>query len=80
MKGVEKVILMQEQLSKNRMIIERDAKGVFCAAITSSTHERKSRCSIVVKPTSHGYRVYLKHNVGRRHSSCGYTEGNGDGM
>ena len=63
MKGVEKVILMQEQLSKNRMIIERDAKGVFCAAITSSTHERKSRCSIVVKPTSHGYRVYLKHNT-----------------
>jgi DNA-directed RNA polymerase III subunit RPC2 len=62
-KGVEKVILMQEQLSKNRMIIERDAKGVFCAAITSSTHERKSRCSIVVKPTSHGYRVYLKHNT-----------------
>ena len=54
---------MQEQLSKNRMIIERDAKGVFCAAITTSTHERKSRCSNVVKPTSHGYRVYLKHNT-----------------
>mmetsp|Transcript_32848 Transcript_32848/g.98997 ORF Transcript_32848/g.98997 Transcript_32848/m.98997 type:complete len:1096 (+) Transcript_32848:167-3454(+) len=62
-KGVEKVILMQEQLSKNRMIIEFDAKGHVCAAITSSTHERKSRCSIVVKPTSHGHRVYLKHNT-----------------
>lgn len=62
-KGVEKVILMQEQLSKNRMIIEFDAKGHISAAITSSTHERKSRCSIVVKPTSHGHRVYLKHNT-----------------
>jgi DNA-directed RNA polymerase III subunit RPC2 len=62
-KGVEKVILMQEQLSKNRMIIELDAKGFVCAAITSSTHERKSRCSIVVKPTCHGHRVYLKHNT-----------------
>mmetsp|Transcript_19365 Transcript_19365/g.63113 ORF Transcript_19365/g.63113 Transcript_19365/m.63113 type:complete len:1117 (+) Transcript_19365:98-3448(+) len=62
-KGVEKVILMQEQLSKNRMIIELDAKGFVCATITSSTHERKSRCSIVVKPTTHGHRVYLKHNT-----------------
>lgn len=62
-KGIEKVILMQEQLSKNRMIIELDAKGFVCATITSSTHERKSRCSILVKPTSHGHRVYLKHNT-----------------
>mmetsp|Transcript_12576 Transcript_12576/g.38842 ORF Transcript_12576/g.38842 Transcript_12576/m.38842 type:complete len:1045 (-) Transcript_12576:245-3379(-) len=62
-KGVEKVILMQEQLSKNRMIIEVDSKGFVCATITSSTHERKSRCSIVVKLTSHGHRVYLKHNT-----------------
>ena len=62
-KGVEKVILMQEQLSKNRMIIELDAKGFVCATITSSTHERKSRCSIVVKQTTHGHRVYLKHNT-----------------
>ena len=58
-KGVEKVILMQEQLSKNRVIIEVDSKGNVAAAITSSTHERKSRCSIFVK----GGRVYLKHNT-----------------
>ena len=62
-KGIEKVILMQEQLSKNRMIIELDTQGFVCATITSSTHERKSRCSIVAKPTSHGPRVYLKHNT-----------------
>lgn len=62
-RGVEKVILMQEQLSKNRCIIELDTKGYVSAAITSSTHERKSRCSIVVKPAAHGRRVYLRHNT-----------------
>jgi len=62
-KGVEKVILMQEQLSKNRVIVESDAKGHVAATITSSTHERKSRCSIVVKPYAHGKRVYLRHNT-----------------
>ena len=39
-KGVEKVILMQEQLSKNRVIIEEDSKGNIAASITSSTHDR----------------------------------------
>ncbi|CAM9294718.1 unnamed protein product [Chrysoparadoxa australica] len=58
-KGVEKVILMQEQLSKNRVIIEYDGKKHVSAAITSSTHERKSRCSIYVKNS----RCYLKHNT-----------------
>jgi DNA-directed RNA polymerase III subunit RPC2 len=57
-KGVEKVILIQEQLSKNRVILEEDAKGVS-ASITSSTHERKSKAYILVK---HG-RVYLKNNT-----------------
>ena len=58
-KGVEKVILMQEQLSKNRVIIELDSKGNVSAAITSSTHERKSRCSIYIKNS----KCYLKHNT-----------------
>ena len=58
-KGVEKVVLMQEQLSKNRVIIELDSKGNVAASITSSTHERKSRCSIFVK----GGKVYMKHNT-----------------
>jgi DNA-directed RNA polymerase III subunit RPC2 len=56
-KGVEKVILIQEQLSKNRVILEEDSKGI-CASITSSTHEWKSKAYILIK---HG-RVYLKHN------------------
>jgi DNA-directed RNA polymerase III subunit RPC2 len=49
---------MHEQLSKNRVIIELDNKDNICATITSSTHERKSRCSIFFK---HG-KIYLKHN------------------
>lgn len=53
------VILMQEQLSKNRVIIELDNKGNVVANIQSSTHERKSRCAIMVK---HG-KVYLHHNT-----------------
>ena len=58
-KGTEKVILIQEQLSKNRIITEFDEKGQVAASVTSSTHERKSRTSIVVKQG----RFYLKHNT-----------------
>ena len=57
-KGVEKVILMQEQLSRNRVIIELDAKNNVSAAITSATHDRKSRCNIFFRQS----KVYLKHN------------------
>jgi DNA-directed RNA polymerase III subunit RPC2 len=41
-KGVEKVILIQEQLSKNMVIIKEDPKTkCVSASITSSTSERK---------------------------------------
>ena len=62
-KGVEKVILIQEQLSKNRVILEKEVKSkddiIVTASITSSTHERKSKSYILMK---HG-KVYLKSNV-----------------
>ncbi len=58
-KGVEKVLLIQEQLSKNRIIIEREAKGDLSATVTSSTHERKSRCSVVFSKAA----FYLRHNT-----------------
>lgn len=32
--GTEKVILMQEQLSKNRMIVEKDSKGLITCQVT----------------------------------------------
>ncbi|KAK5057156.1 DNA-directed RNA polymerase III complex subunit Rpc2, partial [Cryomyces antarcticus] len=47
-RGQEKVILVQEQLSKNRVIVE-SFKGMIQASVTSSTHERKSKSYVVVK-------------------------------
>jgi DNA-directed RNA polymerase III subunit RPC2 len=50
---------MQEQLSKNRVILEEESSGNVSASITSSTHERKSKCYLFAK---HG-RVYMKSNT-----------------
>ncbi|KAL2915844.1 DNA-directed RNA polymerase III complex subunit Rpc2 [Polyrhizophydium stewartii] len=58
-RGVEKVILIQEQLSKNRIIVETDRMGCICANVTSSTHEKKSKTTIVYGKTG---KVVLKHN------------------
>uniref|UniRef100_A0A3P8SA57 DNA-directed RNA polymerase subunit beta n=1 Tax=Amphiprion percula TaxID=161767 RepID=A0A3P8SA57_AMPPE len=58
-KGQEKVILIQEQLSKNRIIVEQDRKGAVGASVTSSTHEKKSRTNMIVKQG----RFYLRHNT-----------------
>lgn len=49
MQGAEKVILIQEQLSKNRIIVEQDKKGELAASVTSSTAERKTKTTIVRK-------------------------------
>jgi DNA-directed RNA polymerase III subunit RPC2 len=58
-KGIEKVCLMQEQLSKNRIILELDSKGNVSASVTSSTHERKSRTVIILR----NGRLVLAHNT-----------------
>ncbi|XP_066991105.1 DNA-directed RNA polymerase III subunit RPC2 isoform X2 [Anabrus simplex] len=58
-KGQEKVILIQEQLSRNRMIVEEDRKGGIQCQVTSSTHEKKSRTNLVTKAGKY----YLKHNT-----------------
>ena len=57
-KGVEKVILIQEQLSHNRIIVDLDRKGLVSASVTSSTHEKKSKTYLVVKSG----KFYVKHN------------------
>ncbi|KAL2205216.1 DNA-directed RNA polymerase III 130 kDa polypeptide [Sarocladium strictum] len=58
--GTEKVILIQEQLSKNRVIVEADEKNnVIAASVTSSTHERKSKTYVTLKKD----RIVLNHNV-----------------
>ncbi|KAH8167013.1 hypothetical protein CIB48_g1240 [Xylaria polymorpha] len=59
-RGTEKVILIQEQLSKNRVIIEADEKNnIITASVTSSTHERKSKTHVTLKKE----RINLQHNV-----------------
>ncbi|XP_049793782.1 DNA-directed RNA polymerase III subunit RPC2 [Schistocerca nitens] len=58
-RGQEKVILMQEQLARNRIIVEDDGKGGVQCQVTSSTHEKKSRTNVVVK----NGKYYLKHNT-----------------
>jgi len=58
-KGSEKVILIQEQLSKNRIIVDRDSKDNIHAAVTSSTHERKSKTHLISK----NGKFALRHNT-----------------
>lgn len=57
-RGSEKVILVQEQLSKNRILVDFDRKGLESAQVTSSTHERKSKTYVGQK----NGRFYLRHN------------------
>lgn len=47
-RGVERVILIQEQLSKNRIIVENGKNGMM-ASVTSSSVEHKSRTCVVMK-------------------------------
>lgn len=58
-RGTEKVILIQEQASKNRIIVEIDNKNNAVAQVTSSTHEKKSRTVV----SSKGTKIYMKHNT-----------------
>jgi DNA-directed RNA polymerase III subunit RPC2 len=58
--GTEKVILVQEQLSKNRIIVEADnKKDLITASVTSSTHARKSKTYVVLKKDL----LYMRHNI-----------------
>ncbi|KAL8872404.1 MAG: hypothetical protein Q9174_001957 [Haloplaca sp. 1 TL-2023] len=57
--GTEKVILVQEQMSKNRVIVEIEKNNIVQASVTSFTHERKSKSYVILKND----RIYLKHNV-----------------
>ncbi|KAF2168064.1 hypothetical protein M409DRAFT_21511 [Zasmidium cellare ATCC 36951] len=56
-RGQEKVILVQEQLSKNRIIVE-SFKGVIQASVTSHTANVKTKTYVLVKKNL----LYVKHN------------------
>lgn len=56
-RGQEKVILIQEQMSWNKMITE-DYNGMMQCIVASSTHEKKSRTIVLCR----GGKYYLRHN------------------
>lgn len=58
-KGTEKVVLIQEQLSKNRIIIDTDKKGNVNASVTSSTEATKSKTVIKME----NEKIYLQLNI-----------------
>ncbi|KAK9794947.1 hypothetical protein WJX73_009398 [Symbiochloris irregularis] len=58
-KGTEKVILIQEQLSKNRVLLNLDRQGNIEAHCTSYTTERKVQTNMI---TRHG-RLLLAHSA-----------------
>ncbi|KAM0679347.1 DNA-directed RNA polymerase III subunit RPC2 [Binucleata daphniae] len=57
-KGVERVILIQEQLSKNRILLENDGKDDLKTSVISSTHDKKSKTLVICKKGG----LYLKNN------------------
>lgn len=57
-KGNEKVIMIQEQLSNNRIIIEIDKKGNLVASVTSSTATLRSKTVLVMEKE----KIYLQLN------------------
>lgn len=57
--GTEKVILIQEQLSKNRVLIALDRQGNVEARCTSYTTERKVQTNML---TRHG-KILLAHSA-----------------
>ncbi|KAF9596989.1 hypothetical protein IFM89_014703 [Coptis chinensis] len=58
-KGTEKVVLIQEQLSKNRIIIDSDRKGRLMASVTSSTEVTKSKTNLIMDKE----KIYLELNA-----------------
>ncbi|KAK1420274.1 hypothetical protein QVD17_21727 [Tagetes erecta] len=58
-KGKEKVFLLQEQLSKNRIILESDKKGCIQASVMSSTAMTKSKTTIKME----NEKIYLVLNA-----------------
>ncbi|KAK4855821.1 hypothetical protein QYF36_011267 [Acer negundo] len=59
-KGTEKVLLIQEQLSKNRIIIDTDKKGNINASVTSNTELVKSKTVIQMEKGKIPIMVVLK--------------------
>jgi len=46
-------------MSKNRMIVEKDRKGLCACSVHSSTHEKKTRVNIIQKKG----KIYIQQNA-----------------
>ncbi|XP_011169543.1 DNA-directed RNA polymerase III subunit RPC2 isoform X1 [Solenopsis invicta] len=57
--GQEKVILIQEQMVRNRIVLEVDNKDCVVAACNSFTHDKKTKTNVVGKSGKY----YLRHNM-----------------
>lgn len=57
--GNEKVILIHEQLLRNRILLEEDMKKCVVASCNSYTDEKKTKTNIVGK----GNKFYLRHKL-----------------
>uniref|UniRef100_A0A914LV23 DNA-directed RNA polymerase n=1 Tax=Meloidogyne incognita TaxID=6306 RepID=A0A914LV23_MELIC len=57
-RGSEKVVLMHEQISRNRIMINRNSKKELICEVLSTSQDRKSKTYIIGKKG----RYYLKHN------------------
>jgi len=58
-KGIEKVILIQEQVSANRITIEQDQSGYICAVVNSFSVSKKIRNIVFLK----NQKFYFKHKL-----------------
>lgn len=59
LQGTEKVILIHEQASKNRIIVDLDKTGAVMASCQSDTHERKAKTNVITKKGQ----FFLRHNA-----------------
>ena len=61
-KGTERVLLMQEQLSNNRIIVELDPNQMVQAVVTSSTADNKSRTVVCYRKQGREG-LFVKHSA-----------------
>jgi len=61
-KGVERVLMMQEQALMNRIVVEYDSKKTLQAFVTSHSEDNKSRTVVVANPLARKKGLYVKHS------------------
>lgn len=57
--GQEKVVLIQEQILRNRIMLEEDSKNCIVASCNSATQERKTKTNVIGRAGKY----YLRHNI-----------------